>query len=512
MDTASNCQAEPRLMPCQVPRARHAASPAVLRAALMGNVLATFTDEEYTKPIFVRQALLRRIVFVNTPSLIREAFVANQSKLYRKSPQLRHAFEPLIDDGVFIGHGETWAARRPVLTQILHLKNTPAFFSSIVAEVEDQAARWAARPEQEADVLKDMSLLALNVVARALFGERLAQEDAHRLIEAFDDFGKKMDHLDLPSLLRMPDWVSRLSHRRLRPATETILSIVDRLVDRTLAADRPSCGVPSFVAQIEAARDAEGRPLDRLAIRNEAVGALLAGYETTGASLAFSLYLLSQADWAQEKIVCELDRVLAGRSPRLTDLEDLPYTHAVIAETLRLYPPVHMLGREASSDFSLGGVPVRAGDQVVAVPYLLHRNPDLWSRPNAFCPDRFLPGAPAIPKNAYIPFALGPRVCPGMMFANCEMTVALAVFLQKFSLSYSGKKPLEPVTHGTLRPGATLPMLISERSPAKRGPSDVEPVRTDVAAQTVTTCPFSSGRSTASSATMRSATASSVTN
>ena len=502
--------AETRLTPCHVPRARHAAAPEAIRAALNGDVLATFTEAEYRKPIFVRRALLRRIVFVNSPALVREAFVANHSALNRKSPQLRHAFEPLIDDGVFIGHGKTWEARRPPIARILHLKNTPAFFPSIVDEVEHLAAQWASAPGKEVDLLQDTSLLALNVVARALFGERLGTEDANRLIAAFSEFGQKMDHLDLPSLLKLPDWVSRLSHRRLQPVTDQILDVVDRLIDRCLAGNGSTTAASAFVAQMQDARDADGNPFDRRAIRNEAVGALLAGYETTGATMAFALYLLSEAPWAAKELQSELDAVLCGNPPSLADLGQLTYTRAVISETLRLYPPVHMIGREASRSFSVGGVKVRKGDQVVAAPYLMHRNPDLYENPDEFMPERFLPDAKPVPKNAYIPFALGPRVCPGMMFANCEIAVALAVFMERFKFAYAGKEPLKPVTHGTLRPGATLQMHVLPRERGKQL-SSVDKNKSN-GDQTVTTCPFSSATSTDSSSAMAPATASSVTN
>ena len=137
------------------------------------------------------------------------------------------------------------------------------------------------------------------------------------------------------------------------------------------------------------ARDAEtGEPLDDVALRNEAAVIFMAGHETTANSLAWAWYLLSQAPEVEERLHAELAKTLAGRLPTLDDVPELSYTRAIFEETVRLYPPVPLLARQASRDETIRGRSVPAGSLVIVVPWLLHRHRKFWGKP-----DHYHPGA-----------------------------------------------------------------------------------------------------------------------
>ena len=134
---------------------------------------------------------------------------------------------------------------------------------------------------------------------------------------------------------------------------------------------------------------------------------------------------------------------------------------------MRLYPPVAaILTRRLTRDVTLGGVHLPARTLVRVTPWLLHRDPRWWpDAPLAFKPERFLPGAPDIPRGAYIPFGLGPRVCLGQHFAVLEMTLIAALVLQRFELSPVGSETPRPRMAVTLRPEGGLTLRLTKRTP-----------------------------------------------
>jgi cytochrome P450 len=167
---------------------------------------------------------------------------------------------------------------------------------------------------------------------------------------------------------------------------------------------------------------------------------------------------------AAARVAAEARSALGGRPAGLGDLRSLRFTQAVIEETLRLYPPVPVLAREATTEITLAGRRLPRGTLVLVVPWLLHRNPKLWPEPDTFRPDRFLEGTP--PRYGYIPFSIGPRVCSGQQFGLTEAVLCLATLAQHIRLELRPGHVVEPVSRLTLRPGATLPMQVYQRGAA----------------------------------------------
>ena len=147
----------------------------------------------------------------------------------------------------------------------------------------------------------------------------------------------------------------------------------------------------------------------------------------------------------------ELDEVVGGRAPRVSDVANLPYTRAVIEETLRLYPPVPILSRQASQADRLGSLDIEKGALVLVIPWLLHRAEDLWDKPRHFMPERFAGEARPKPYS-YVPFAVGPRICAGLAFGLTEAILCLATLAQRFRVRPIADMPVEPVCRLTLRP------------------------------------------------------------
>jgi cytochrome P450 len=199
-------------------------------------------------------------------------------------------------------------------------------------------------------------------------------------------------------------------------------------------------------------------------VRDHVITIFMAGHETTAMAMTWIWYLLSQHAAVEAKLHAELDAVLGGRTPESQDLARLAYTRMVIEESMRLYPPVHTIAREALADDTLAGLRVPKGSAVLISPWVLHRHRRLWRDPGRFEPERFSPEqAGAHARFSYLPFGGGRRICIGAAFAMAEATLLLATIAQRFRLRLRSGHPVEPQGLITLRPRHGMQMLLERR-------------------------------------------------
>jgi cytochrome P450 len=161
----------------------------------------------------------------------------------------------------------------------------------------------------------------------------------------------------------------------------------------------------------------------------------------------------------------EVDSVLGGRAPELADLASLPWTRAVLDEALRLYPPAWLVSRRAKADDVLLGFDVPAGTLVFLSPWVLHRHPAVWERPDDFAPERFLEGGrgEAVDRFSYVPFGAGPNLCIGRDFALMEGVLVLASLASRYRFEPASSTPVVAAPLVTIRPRGGLPMRVVRR-------------------------------------------------
>lgn len=198
----------------------------------------------------------------------------------------------------------------------------------------------------------------------------------------------------------------------------------------------------------------KGGSTDKAFIRDQTATFLLAGHETTGKALAFTLYCLSVDKARRAKLVDELD----------SEGENSLYLDYVIKEALRLYPPAVIISRDTTEEMTLGDRDVPKGSTVMISPWLSQRNTQLWEQSDKFWPERWenevLKGSR---RYSYLPFGGGPRVCIGMGLALTEMKIMLAALLQNFTFDHMEDRPVEPEVAVTLGSKTGIWMKITQR-------------------------------------------------
>ena len=228
----------------------------------------------------------------------------------------------------------------------------------------------------------------------------------------------------------------------------------------------PGARRPDLLDVLLTGRTEDGSPLTDEEIGAEIAAFLVAGHETMANTLSWSLALLSAFPAARARLEAEVDSVLGGREPTADDFARLPWTLAVISESLRLYPPAWTIGRNAIADDDIAGVKVPAGSLVAISPYLIHRHPEFWPDPAGFDPARFLPSGHSgaeRPRYSFIPFGGGRRACVGQSFAELEAVLVLAAITQQHRLELTGAGIPKPTAQVTLRPAQGLPMRLARR-------------------------------------------------
>lgn len=189
----------------------------------------------------------------------------------------------------------------------------------------------------------------------------------------------------------------------------------------------------------------------------------LAGHETSASALAWSLYLVAMHPEWQDKLRAEA----RAYDDSFAQLSSLNQTRNVFRETLRLYPPVPMMVREAARGQFFRGRDVKPGAQVVLSPWHLHRHTRLWDNPDGFDPTRWdSDNGKACQRTAYMPFSAGPRICSGAGFALIEGVVLLSALTRDYRFTVVPDSPPVPVAHLTVRSKEGIWLHITPKVPA----------------------------------------------
>lgn len=400
----------------------------------------------------------KRLYLLNHPAHAKHVLCDNVGN-YRKGLGLKEA-KPLLGDGLLTSHGELWTSQRRLLQAAFNNKRMDEFTDLMVDAAHSRVAQWEQRASSEEvlDVAREMVGLTLNILGSTLFRIDLSEMagDISRDLTVLT----RWSMLRMTSLWKLPMSVPTPRNRRARAALSRLETIVERMIREHQCVDK--AGNDSLLSlMIDPNSDSSAK---RKQMRDELMTLLLAGHETTAATLAWTWYLLAQHPEVERRLHAEVDHVLGRRRAKLSDVPRLVYTKMVVSETLRLYPPVWLLPRKAinADRFNQNFIPANS-DVLVSV-YTIHRHPQFWDDAECFDPQRFAPDKDSERDScAYLPFGAGPRTCLGSRFGLMEVMLTVATIAQRFSLRLAGNQEVEPEASLTLHPRHGLPMSLHRR-------------------------------------------------
>ncbi|WP_429393969.1 cytochrome P450 [Robbsia andropogonis] len=396
----------------------------------------------------------KQTYFVNRPDLIHTIFHNKDGTFSKTDPYDTTQNHSAFPASVMNSSGSEWADKRRKLR--------PAFQSDPILQSVEQAssashlilASWRQEPLRF-DVREDMVQLCMEIGSRFLFDGSADPRETKRVLDTVDAIMKLMR-----SPFRLPLCIPTPNNLRLRRSRAELGETIGEIVERYRRS-------PSNRVCLLGTMLSEGEHGDSAWVRDEMATMIMSGLEPLAAGLTWTLYLLASHAEIRRELQYEIDAVLQGHLLAASDISRLPFTEAVVKESLRLYPPAWMTGRVATRDCSLAGFEVPAGTLLTVSQWVSHRDPRYFESPDEYRPHRWLDQTDmaGLPSYAYFPFGTGPRKCIGSHLSMTQMIVVIASLMHGFDI--------EPVPDTNVRPYPALvlrPIGVRLRATLRRWP------------------------------------------
>jgi len=452
--------AAPRLVPPRITPPAQPLEGLAFVARFVRNPIAVVPQAAYEGDLVAVMRGKTPIVWITAPAMIKAVLLDEREK-FLKLAQIR-LLSPLLGKGILTSEGADWKWQRQASARMFRPQELAGFVPTFVRAAQAVIARWRAQPGAVQPIDRDMTEATFEVISATL----LPSADA-RMPQAVERstglFQRSGAWGQLYAVANLPKWLPQPGRRSMARAVGALRSAVAALVAERRANRAPK---DDLLHRLMQARDPEtGQSMNDEQLVDNLLTFYLAGHETTAKALTWTLYLLARSPEWTRALEEEIARVTGGSEITARHIEQLVLTQQVLKESMRLYPPVPLMTRQAVADTQLGAHPIRAGTSVVMPIYAIHRHTKRWEDPDAFDPARFAPEREAaIPRYQYMPFGAGPRICIGMGFAMMEATAMLATLLRHARFAAIAGRDPAPVARVTLIPGGGMPLQVRLRS------------------------------------------------
>ncbi|KAK6339688.1 hypothetical protein TWF718_009084 [Orbilia javanica] len=348
-----------------------------------------------------------------------------------------------VGDGLFTAYTgeENWGIAHRILIPAFGPLTIRGMFDEMADLANQLALKWARLPSgTSVDASEDFTRLTLDTIALCAMGARFNSfytEHQHPFVDAMVEFLIESGNRGrrLPAMNMIP---TRTSEAYFKDIDLMKRVSYDLLKERR---DNPTDKKDLLNAMINGKDPQTGRGLTDELIVNNMITFLIAGHETTSGTLAFTMYNLLRNPQTYKKLQEEIDRVVGREPVNLEHLAKLPYTNAVLRETLRLSSPITAIGvrphpfdNHENPILINGQYQVGRDQSILLLVKKMHKDPAVYgSDAEEFKPERMLDEPfNKLPPDAWKPFGNGMRACIGRPFAWQEMLIVMAVLFQNF--------------------------------------------------------------------------------
>ncbi|XP_064458382.1 cytochrome P450 4c3-like [Ornithodoros turicata] len=397
------------------------------------SMMPTILDQDVTACYYGPVPLL----FGVTPDTVEKIFSnpRNQNK-----PFIYRLMQPFIGNGIVLSDTDVWKSRRKAMTPAFHFKVLDSYVPTMSRKGEELIPVLNNFEGKYFDALPVMRMVAFGILFETALGSRINVKEAQEngLFIAMDNVGSFVVDRMI-NLFHWPDFTYNLTAKakEFYKHVAVIRDYNDSIV-RERSADykaRQAEGKNSFLDAMLKVHFEDGTmSLD--AIRDEVSSVFIGGFDTTGTAMGYTLHLLGNHPDVQAKVHDEVDAIFGDDRDRpitVDDLKQLTYLECVIKESMRLYPPLPIVGRRIDEDIEIGKYVIPKGTMALAACFFLQRHPRFYEKPDEFIPERFMDSQRKHPF-LYVPFAGGPRNCIGQKFAQREEKIILAHIMRHFNV------------------------------------------------------------------------------
>jgi len=398
-------------------------------------------------------------ILISDPKDVERVFLETGKRYDNGKNDNGSALQIIIGNGLVRSEGDFWKRQRKLIAPAFHHQNIKQYADLIVAYAQDAANTW--QNGMIHDVHQEMMTLTQRIIMKSLFDVDVLA-NANEASEAFNAMMQALGaEMKGPEAI-LPSFIPTRTRTKMKKGVEYINQLLLDIIDKRR---KDTTAKHDLLTMLMDARDDDDQPMSTEQLLDEIRTLYLAGHETTATTLSWAWLLLSRNPQAYANVEAEVANVLNGRTPTADDVQQLPYCNAVIKESLRCYPVAWITRRIALEDVEIGGYQIEKGTSVFLSPWLLHHDTRWYAEPDAFIPERWLKEKSELPpREAYIPFGGGPRICIGNGFAMMESVLILAALLQRYHIEVLPEHPVEIELLGTLRPKFGLQASFTERA------------------------------------------------
>jgi cytochrome P450 len=428
--------------------------PLKMLRILRTNPIEGLVRDHFELPFLMLSTVVGKLAIVSEPNAIRHVLIENAANYSRD--RIQRKMLSVYGPNLLASEGEQWRNQRRQIGRAFTPRMVAGFTAAMADAAVALAQRWSALGAgSRIDVAHEMQRAMISLLEQTLFPGGLGRD----LDEAIAKVRRQFEltaRVSLLDLLDLPRWIPRLAQLRLRPVFAFFAQMAADLItarERMLAASPAAPPSDFLTALLQVDESRTDSPLTRDEIAGNIFMLFAAGHETSASSLCWAFYLLALDPEWRERLEAEADRELPDGRFIEGSLERLVVTRAFIEETLRLYPPIATLNRQAIGADRVGEHVIEPGTFVIVAPWVVHRHRRLWEMPDHFDPSRFLPPArDNIHRYAYLPFGAGPRTCIGAAFAMQALTITVATIVRNFRLELAADSKVWPVHRITVHP------------------------------------------------------------
>ncbi|RFU68578.1 cytochrome P450 [Bacillus sp. V59.32b] len=406
----------------------------------------------------IRLGPFQKVYLISDPDMIKQVLVTKQ-KYFVKSKDF-HALKTIVGEGLLTSEKETHMRQRRLIQPAFKRSHISNYGRDMIDITTDYLSKW--EDGQERSITQDMMDITLGIISKTMFS--LDFKDGYSILGEPIEMAMRMAIKRMRTLIKIPLWIPTKSNLEYKKAMDKLNVVLYNIIEKRRQDHEKHEDMLGIL--MDARDDEDGVGMTDTQVRDELMTIFLAGHETTANALSWTLYLLSQHPEVEMKLFAEIDRVVGSRNPVPEDFMKLPYTQNIIWESMRIYPPAFVTGREVDEEVEIRGCHFKKGDTVMVSQYVMHHKPEYFPEPKAFRPERFENNfVKTIPAYAYFPFGGGPRVCIGNHFAMMEAVLVLATISRRFRVKLApDHRPVIPYPSITLRPRGGLRMVLEERN------------------------------------------------
>lgn len=426
------------------------------------NPIDTWPEDVYHRDLTVARVLGMTKIFVADPDLVQQVLVDDADSYY-KPEWMRRVMEPVFGQGILTTEDALWRSQRRVAAPVFRPSNVNGFVPAMIGVARKLLAAWSALPNgSELEISHEMMSVTFDIILETMLSGR-GDIDAARFEESMRIFLELTSWPVALTLLGAPRWTpfpgkaaADRAHRHLQAVVGT------RVAERRASGERRD----DLLSLMLDAKDPEtGEGLTDTSIRDNILTFIAAGHETTALVLTWTFFLLDEHPGIKRHVLAEIARVTEGKPLEAAQVAELTYTRQVVQESMRVYPPVALIGRQPNRPTRIGDFGVKPGDNIHIPIYAIHHRAKVWDKPHVFDPDRFTPEAVKERHRwSYLPFGAGPRICMGMGFAFLEVVAVLGTLLPTVDLRCAKDLKPTPKLRLTLHPAEGMPMRMHARA------------------------------------------------